>query len=80
MGKAVVLTLLFCVMFATCKKEQQHAQLTVPVSNVVTGDIKEGIKNHINEQVRQGKGDAVYACNSLVDGICSLSRDPVLDR
>ena len=57
MGKAVVLTLLLCVMFAACKKEQQTTQPPPPpVSNVVTDDIKEGIENHINEQVRLGKG------------------------
>ena len=60
-GKAVVLTLLLCAMLAACKKEQQQAQsnpVSAPttVSNVVTGDIKEGIENHINEQVRLGKG------------------------
>jgi transglutaminase superfamily protein len=59
MGRAVVLTLLLCAMFAACKKEQQQAQskpASAPISNVVTGDIKEGIENHINEQVRLGKG------------------------
>ncbi|MCF8070435.1 MAG: hypothetical protein K9L30_17785 [Desulfobacterales bacterium] len=46
-----------CVISTGCslKKEQRHSTV-VPLSNVVTADIQEGIEKHIDEQSRMGDG------------------------